>query len=114
MPLYLALERRREATLDGIDFVSRHGRVAVDPKGSLLFEAIDKPTPGRPRGAIRSIDRRHCDDVTLGRCGLSGDRNECAACQVLLNEVNRHEAKSKSGAQEGELGPEIGKTPHFG
>src|ERR1700676_3702143 len=109
MPLYLELERRREATLDGIDFVRRHGRVA-DPKGSFLFEAIDKPTPGRPRRAIRSIHRRHCDDVALGRCGLACDLNERAACQVLFNEVKRHEAKSKSGAQEGELGPEIGKT----
>src|ERR1700722_14995428 len=114
MPLYLELERRREATLDGIDFVRRYGRVAVDPKGGFFFEAIDKPTPGRPRGAIRSIHRRHCDDVALGRCGLAHDLNECAACQVLFNEVKRHEAKSKSGAQEGELGPKIRKTPHFG
>jgi hypothetical protein len=50
--------------------------------------------------------------VTLGRGGLAGDLNERAACQVRLNHVKRHEAKSKPCAQEGELGPEMGKTPH--
>src|ERR1700692_132326 len=91
--LYLEGERRCEAAADAINCVRRLGRVAVDPRGRFFFEAIDKPTPGRPWGAIRSIHRRHCDDVALGRRGIACDLNECAACQVRLNWVKRHEAR---------------------
>src|ERR1700676_3081206 len=78
----------------------------------FLLESVDEPTPGRPWGVIRPIHGRHCDDMAVRRCGLASDLNQRAACQVRLNHVKWHESKSKSCTQEGELGPEMGKTPH--
>src|SRR6266403_4556979 len=91
----------------------RSGRFLVQPPCVFLFESVDEPTSGRPRGVGRPIHGRHYDHVALWRCGLARDLNELAACQVRLDHVKRHEAKSKSCAQELMLGSEMGKTPHF-
>src|ERR1700675_144777 len=72
------------------------GRFLFQPPCGLLFEPVDEPSPGGPRGAARSIHGRHRDDVAFKRCGLARDLNERTACQVRLDHVKRHEAKSKS------------------
>jgi hypothetical protein len=61
---------------------------------------------------LSAIDSRHCYNITLGRCVLDRDLNECAARQVLFDQMQRHDAKPEPGMQEGKLGAEMGKSPH--
>src|SRR5882672_7921738 len=92
----------------------RSGRFLVQPPCVFLFESVDEPTSGRPRGVGRPIHGRHYDHVALWRCGLARDLNELAACQVRLDHVKRHEAKSKSCGRNSCLAPRWERRHTFG
>src|ERR1700722_12762475 len=70
-PYHFERTARRSLALGGRD--RSQGRFLLQPPCGLLFEPVDEPTPGGPRGAARSVHGRHRDDVAFKRCGLARD-----------------------------------------
>ena len=79
----------------------------------LFFDAVDEPTPGRPRRAVGPIDRPYFYQASPARRILGRDLHERAARKIRLDDMERHTAKPKARAQKRELGTQVGKAPDF-
>jgi hypothetical protein len=89
----------------------RSGRHLFQLPCVFLFEALDEPTSRATRRTVGSIDGRHRYCVIPSGCIFGRDLNECAACQVGFDQVQRQGAKPEARAQKGKFGAELGKAP---
>src|ERR1700722_8819561 len=89
----------------------RSGWLSFHGRRLLFLEAVNEPTPRRPRRAVGPVDGPHFNQASPAWRILGRNLNERAARKIRLHRMQWQYAKPEAGAQERKLGAKVGEAP---